>query len=1478
MANAAIRFGRANHLIGVIHDPIGTPQPFGILLWNTGISHRIGPYRIHFEIAQMLQKKGFPILRFDLSKLGDSDTAEFDLGLQEIFTRDIGDAIKVLEERYALKKFILIGLCSGAVDAWYYTVEDPRVIGLGMIDGFVYPTFRHLWQSRLQRLCDRHRWWRFVQKLSLFFTAKTAELPANDFLDSNYPSQSHAEKSTQMLINRGLELFVLYTGGFRIWYSYLNQFRSMLKSVDFKNQLCLYSWPKIDHLFSLIEDRQQLLSRLDEWFEQKFIGHPIAQTHEDTSTSALFSVEEPSIGLSNSAQLELESHAANHILPKVLETFRKTLHPVELEAEDSFFDFGGNSVLAIKCVQSLNEILQREVPIALLYTHSSAATLALALAKDQSVSRPETSPEEFTPSKGSSSHQAIAIIGMACKVPGAKNLSEFWQLIEAGREAFSHFRPEELDPSLPKSLVQHPNYVASRGVIDAENFDYEFFAMNRREALLLDPQQRILMETCWQALEDAGWAQRRQETRIGVYVGVGSNSYFSRNIMQGHARPHSEEEYLAIMGNDKDYVATRIAYHLDLRGPAVSVHTACSSSLVAVIEAIKTLLTDQADIVIAGAAAINAPIASGHLYQEGSIFSKDGRCRPFAADASGTVFSDGSAVVALKRLDQALADGDRIHGVIHGWGLNNDGKDKSSFAAPSVKGQAAAIRQAYQRAAWSPRSVGFVECHGTATPIGDPIEIEGLRQAFHTFTHDRNFCALGSVKANIGHLTAAAGTIGLIKATLAVSKAMIPPALHTEHLNPELRLGQSPFFVSTQLKQWNESPRRAGISCFGVGGTNAHVLIQEPPLAEKASQVSRAADQWITLTWSAKDPKSALRYGQELAQFIEREQPNLNDLSYTLRHQRVRFAYQCSVSGLDHKALSERAAQVSTTTQLPSQTSRPIILTFPGQGSQYPKMGLDLAKTWPKFANHYHKIIEIFQTDWQLNLRLALDGSMQDGIPLLQQTQYTQPAIFALEWALAQSLIESGLPFAAVLGHSIGEIAAACIAGVMSLHDAARLVFHRARSMQSAPPGAMLAVRCSPSKLQSLLIPGIEICAINSLESCVLGGDLKLMESMQKILSAESLPCKRVETSHAFHTSMMDSVLEEFRQSIQNIHLEPPGWPVISCVDGKILSPERVSSVEYWVQQIRQPVKFLDAVQEASRLHDAMFLELGPRDALTRFVKQILADDQRWPARASLPKSADNGAEEASFARTLDQLAMNGFDLYIPKHGKNISAPAYSFLGEKLWLHPVENFQLDELSIAALTSKNIPETPQREAPNSSIAPCLALLRQDLAKLVGLNIEQILNDQTWSELGLDSLLLTQWALKIQKEWRIDMNINMLQNHLTSLKTLAEHLQKLQPQSNAHELVQQPPRKVQTAEENSERSSPLDALALQDFFNQQFNIMQKQLEILQNLTSHPASFQVKPPTTPIPTAADRTPAATERPFQKQDLRTLEPASQP
>jgi len=683
----------------------------------------------------------------------------------------------------------------------------------------------------------------------------------------------------------------------------------------------------------------------------------------------------------------------------------------------------------------------------------------------------------------------VAIVGMTCRFPGARNVDQFWQNLCNGVESISFFSDQELEQAgVDRAQLENPNFVKAGSMLeDVDKFDASFFEFAAREAEVTDPQHRVLLECAWEALESAGYDPERFKGRIGVYAGAGMNMYLL-NLVSNPALLKSVGAFQIQIGNDKDYLATRISYKLNLKGPSVSVQTACSSSLVAVSFACQSLLDYQCDMALAGGISIRVPQKTGYLFQPGSIASPDGHCRAFDAKAQGTVFGSGAGIVVLKRLKDALADCDYIHAVIKGSAINNDGSSKIGYTAPSVDGQVSVIAEALSLADVESDSITYIEAHGTGTPLGDPIEIAALNKVFRAGTQKKHFCAIGSVKSNFGHLDAAAGIAGLIKTVQSLEHKLLPPSLHFEHPNPEIDFDDSPFYVSETLAEWGNGrgPRRAGVSSFGIGGTNAHIIVEEAPA------VTRAKDSrpYQLLLLSAKTGAALEKAtGNLLKHLREHRELDLADVAFTLQLGRRAFNHRRALvcRSLDDaiEALEQREAG-RVRSHSGEAGVRPVVFMFPGQGAQYINMGLELYQLEPTFREQVDLCSKLAEPYLGLDLRELMypqpghsAGPSEVQEHQLRETRIAQPALFVIEYALAKLYERFGIHPEAMVGHSIGEYVAACLAGVFTLEEALSLVVARARLMQQAPGGAMLSVALPESEVEALLGAHLSLAAVN---------------------------------------------------------------------------------------------------------------------------------------------------------------------------------------------------------------------------------------------------------------------------------------------------------------------------------------------------------------------------------------------------------------
>lgn len=980
--------------------------------------------------------------------------------------------------------------------------------------------------------------------------------------------------------------------------------------------------------------------------------------------------------------------------------------------------------------------------------------------------------------------EAIAVIGMDGRFPGARDIDEFWDNLVQGRDTIDRFDTSELDHAVPEHLRQSTDYVRARGRMpEADRFDAEFFGISPREAEILDPQQRVFLEMCWRALEHAGYAAGTHDALTGVFGGMSNNTYFN-----AHVRAHPEVlarfgDLSAMIANEKDYLTTRVAYKLNLRGPCINITTACSTSLVAVCHAVSSLLDYQCDLALAGGVAVSCPQERGYLYQEGSIHSPDGRCRPFDASAAGTVFSNGGGVVVLKRLSEAMQDGDFVHAVIRGAALNNDGAGKVSFTAPGVEGQAQVIRMAQQMADIDPESISYVESHGTGTALGDPIEVAALTQAFRDQTQKQHFCGIGSVKGNIGHLDAASGIAGLIKTIRALQERKLPATLNFDAPNPQLGLEDSPFQVVNELRDWEggEQPRRAAVSSFGLGGTNAHVVLEEAP----AAVTTAPGKQRQLLVLSARTAAALERSRQALADYLQRQpQLDIADVAWTLQTGRYAFAHRLAVDARDTSEAAKLLAaneagrvRRGNAGEPPAQT----VFMFPGQGSQRLGMAERLYDEQPLVRDIIDRCANALQDVLEFDLRDIMFGRNDNADELLDETQYTQPALFAVEYSLAQLWMQWGVQPTVLLGHSIGEFTAATLAGVFELEDAARVVAERGRLMQEQPSGSMLSVRMPPEELHSRLMEGVSIAAMNAPGFSVVSGDDAQIARLQHRLEAEEVTCTLLRTSHAFHSSMMDPALERFETFLRDVPMHAPQMTIISTVTGEELTADEAVDPAYWSRQLREPVRFMKALQSAHALHEGrqLFLEVGPGIAASTFAMQTFADADNVEVIASLGRNSENGDEAALLLATAGRLWTHGTTLdwqamHDNARRSRVPLPTYQFERTRYWLDSAP-----AAADANMTTTATPTTRREPATDNETAaqpvPLAEQVAGMLADISGIAADKLEADMSFTEMGLDSLLLTQFSQALRKRFGIELRFRqMLVEHNTvqAIVTLLE----------------------------------------------------------------------------------------------------------
>ncbi len=1215
----------------------------------------------------------------------------------------------------------------------------------------------------------------------------------------------------------------------------------VLAKNDNSGNKCLIGYIVMDKPFNKLEIIDFLKSRLPDYM----VPHMLMELKEIPLTPN-GKIDKKNLPNPDASDLIQTLYVAprNKLEETIIEILKDLLKINKIGIHDNFFELGGNSLLAQNTIALL---LKKEItfPITKLYQYPTAAGIATFLKGEIKIKKQEKN-------KKRSESNDIAVIAMAGRFPGANTIEELWKNLKEGKESIQFFSEEELDTSIPASLKKDPNYVKARGIIDgADEFDHNFFAINPKLAEVMDPQQRKFLEVAWEALETAGYLSEYQKESIGVYAGSSSNTYFINNI-------HPNKELLDLVGDfnvltlsDKDFLATRVAYALNLKGPAITVQSACSTSLLAIAEAVESIRSGQCELALAGGVAINAPIKSGHLYEEGAILSKDGHCRTFDADAQGTLFSDGAAVVLLKDRKQAELDGDHIYAIIKGVGINNDGGFKGSFTAPSAEGQASCINKALNDAEIDPSTISYVEAHGTATPIGDPLEIEGLRIAFGN-QERKQYCAIGSIKSNIGHLTQAAGVAGFIKTCLSLYHQQIPASINFTKSNPHLNLEDSPFYVNNVLSNWTATKRRrAGVSSFGVGGTNVHLILEEYPKKQEDSSEGRPFD---LITWSAKNDLSRDNYGIKLKEYLAKhDEIKIADLAYTLQTNKTEFNHRRFTITANREDLISKLnplfvpAEVQTLKEKHDQ----LVFIFPGQGAQYLNMGHELYLNEPVFKEAIDECANLLKEEIGEDIReiIYFTTSGQEAEEKLNNTFYTQPSLFITEYALAKLWMSWEIQPDIFIGHSIGEFVAGHLAGIFSLKDGLHLITSRAKLMADLPEGRMLAVRANHENILHLLHEDLSIAAINSPNLCVVAGAINLINSLSELLDTKGIPSKLLYTSHAFHSSMMDSIVPPFEQIVKSIKLNIPKTPIVSTLTGQWMKDAEATDPTYWAKHLRSTVRFADAIKTLLKEDQRLItLECGPRSGSTVLIRQQI-NNKSVIAIPSLDYSPKQN-EYYSFLKAVGQLWLNGVSIQWDRFYSNQKRiklhdmPTYSFEKKVCWINPpIDHSVPMESSIQNNHSLAIQQNQRENSQSENVAMRKTVLIQKLKQILenasGIETEGVNPDSSFLEIGLDSLLLTQLALTLKKEFKLPITFRKLTEEYSSLSLLAEYLDaNLAKEANPEAVSSNQLNDNQIAVNGS--TNPLQPVSLEAINNnsamglisQQIQLLAQQIALLQN----------------------------------------------
>ncbi|RYZ41974.1 MAG: amino acid adenylation domain-containing protein [Myxococcaceae bacterium] len=969
--------------------------------------------------------------------------------------------------------------------------------------------------------------------------------------------------------------------------------------------------------------------------------------------------------------------------------------------------------------------------------------------------------------QGEDTGNDIAVIGMAGRFPGASNLGDFWNNVRGGVESISFFSEAELErsPLIPEELWKHPRFIRAGGILEgADGFDHGFFDIPLREAQWMDPQQRVFLQCAWAALEDAAYDPTRYKGRISLYAGAGASGHLLNLLNEARKDPGAGLE-LATAGPES--LAMKASFKLQLRGESIAVYTACSTGLVAIHMACQSLLTRQSDIALAGAVRIASPQRTGYLHQDGLIFSPDGHCRAFDHQAGGTVAGNGVGVVVLKPLADALRDGDHIHAIIKGSAVNNDGQQKVGYTAPSIEGQTEVIADALAYAGLEGDDISYVEAHGTGTSLGDPIEIAALTRAFRKTTERTGFCGIGSLKTNLGHLDAAAGVAGLIKVVLSLQHDELPPSLHFERPNPEIDFERSPFFVNTALKPWprGDAPRRAGVSSFGIGGTNAHVVVEEAPAASVSPRSLRPLH---VVTLSARTPSALEAMARDLAAHVEAA-PGLAlaDVAFTRNVGRRAFEHRRAVVAADSTELAERLRKPVT---VEAGRNRRVAFLFPGQGAQAVGMGRELHATEPGFRKDVDAALARLEPSLAAEVRALLlpaQGEEEAAARKLSEPRVALPALFIVEHSLARLWMSWGVKPHALLGHSYGEYAAACVAGVLSPEDGLRLAVVRGALMARLPPGAMLAVGLEEAAVLPLLVDGLALAAINGEGRCVVSGPVEAIEKLQGVLAGRGVGVVRLPAAHAFHSSAVEPLMPDLARAVSSLRLKKPELPFVSSLTGTWIRPEEATDPTYWARQMRQPVRFSEGVEALLGEGCSVLLEVGPGTDLTSLVRARTRREKHLLAAPSLRRKPAEG-DHRGLLQSLGELWSAGVDVAWQKfHGgeqrRRVSLPTYPFEEKSCRLES----QGVALVLPASTSRV--SRPAQEAPTADRLPAVTGVPASVGEIQQrvmdiwrerLGAVEMGPDDDFLELGGNSLMAAQMLTRLRETFSVQLPLSAL----------------------------------------------------------------------------------------------------------------------
>jgi amino acid adenylation domain-containing protein len=1134
---------------------------------------------------------------------------------------------------------------------------------------------------------------------------------------------------------------------------------------------------------------------------------------------------------------------------------------------DNFFDLGGNSLLMGRLQIRANQFFDASISIVDLFQFSTISTLAKLISDKKGKVKSEVNKST---DKSTRNGTDIAIIGMAGRYPKADNLKIFWQNLVDGVESISFFSDEELEYIPKGNLDSEIKFIKARGVLEnVDLFDADFFGFNPREAALMDPQHRNFLECAWEALEDAGYCAEKYDGSIGIFAGSSFNTYLMYNVLKDResneviASGYQITDYMTLTGNDNSFLTTKVAYKLGLKGPAINIQTACSTSLVAIGQAYQSLVSGMCDMALAGGVSITFPQKRGYSFVDGSLGSVDGHCKPFDADATGTVFSSGVGIVILKRLEDALKDGDSIYAVIKSVALNNDGSNKAGYMTPSVEGQSEVILKAQQLAGINPKTIKYIETHGTGTPVGDPIEVASLEKAFRESTNDNQFCGIGSVKSNIGHTDAAAGVTGLIKTALSLYHRLLPPTIHYKKPNPKIDFVKSPFYVVDKLTSLDgmQRPLRAAVSAFGVGGTNAHAILEEFPHISFSCEEDR--DKYLFVV-SGKTENSLNNNMKALKEYLENNPAEaINDIAYTLHEGRKEFeCRQFFVADSITNAVKEIDKVISSNSNRNKVNfnDRPqLVFMFPGQGAQYVNMGKGLYLTEKVFREIVDQSAEFLKPYLELDIRDLLypKENNDETAKKLEQTVYTQPALFIIEYATAKVLLSYNINPSYMIGHSVGDYVAACLAGVFSLEDALYVIAIRAKLMQKQKPGSMLSVRLNESEIKSYLTEDISLAAINSPNLVVLSGPTEEVKKLSDRLSKLKIENRVLYTSHAYHSKMMEPALKPFVAEFNKIKLNIPTLPFISSLTGTWITNEQSTDPNFWASQLRNAVRFSDGIVELQKKKNLILIELGPGRALTTMASQHRNENLKQVVVTTLTQPNEDSDDKSNLLAAIGKLWVAGLKiewiyLYKNKKRTRLHLPTYQFDRKSYWIDPpVKSINNSQISIdreSLSNVKNIVKKPKvkkviQENSMTRKEYIIIIIKDVLEELSGIQKSELEESKSFLELGFDSLFMTQVSLAFQKKFEVKITLRQLLETNPTIFLIAEYIdsklvaekfippvQEITSEEEGEEIIEEyedtiPPYSTETNSQLTNNSSAVERLVFE-----QIEIMKKQLEVL------------------------------------------------